>query len=197
MSSFSSLAAELFNLFKAFANLQVVLKAAGLLGLFTWCRSCRRRWSCDSSCLLCSSRMCIRASRRPLCCRSSLASARRSASSGWAAGPSASHGPPAGAPRWPCCSFSCSYSFWRVLGTKCLTMQTLSRSLTVRRKYYLCLLLHFLFNSCLSGQKNTKAPFSVSVHFLLSCSQCRTTSCGALVRPALCTVLHSLAEYTV
>jgi len=85
---------------------------------FTWWRSCRRRWSWDSSCLLCSSRMCMRPSSRPLCCRSSLASARRSASSGWAKEPSESQGLPAGAPRWPCCSFSCSYSFCRLLGKK-------------------------------------------------------------------------------
>jgi len=42
--------------------------------------SCLSRCSWDSSCLLWSSSICIRASRRPLCCRSSLASAMSSAS---------------------------------------------------------------------------------------------------------------------
>lgn len=81
----------------------------------TWCSSCRRRWSWDSSCLLCSSKMCMRVSSRPLCCRSSLASAKRSASSGWAEGPSVSQGLPVGVPRCPCCSLSCSYSLCSVL----------------------------------------------------------------------------------
>lgn len=84
----------------------------------TWCSSWRRRWSWDSSCLLCSSSMCMRASRRPLCCRNSLASANRSASSGWLKEVSDSHWPPGGAPRWPCCSCSCSYSLWRFLGNQ-------------------------------------------------------------------------------
>lgn len=84
----------------------------------TWCRSCRRRCSWDSSCLLCSSRMCMRASNRPLCWRSSLASANRSASSGWLKEVSDSHWPTVEAPRWPCCSFSWSYSLCSNLGIK-------------------------------------------------------------------------------
>lgn len=46
----------------------------------TCSRSCLSLWSWDSSCLLWSSSICIRASRRPLCCRSNLASAISSAS---------------------------------------------------------------------------------------------------------------------
>ena len=43
--------------------------------ILTWSSSCRNRCSCASSCRLWSSRICMRASRRPLCWRSSLASA--------------------------------------------------------------------------------------------------------------------------
>lgn len=89
-----------------------------MLCCVTWCSNCRRRWSWDSSCLLCSSRMCMRASSRPLCCRRSLASANRSASSTWLKESSDSHWPPVEAPCLPCCSLSWSYSPCKVLGNK-------------------------------------------------------------------------------
>lgn len=77
----------------------------------TWCSSCRSRYSCDSSCLLWSSSICMRASSRPLCCRRSLASANRSASSG---APLTAAAPVLD---WPCCWRNCSYSLCRVLAT--------------------------------------------------------------------------------
>lgn len=48
--------------------------------VYTCSSSCLSRCSWDSSCLLWSSSICIRASSRPLCCRSSFASAMSSAS---------------------------------------------------------------------------------------------------------------------
>lgn len=61
-------------------SLCVTSKTCVFLSLCTCSSSCLSRCSCDSSCLLWSSSICIRASSRPLCCRSSLASAISSAS---------------------------------------------------------------------------------------------------------------------
>lgn len=47
---------------------------------FTWRSSSRSLRSCDSSCLLWSSKICMRVSRRVLCCRRTRASARSSSS---------------------------------------------------------------------------------------------------------------------
>lgn len=53
--------------------------------ILTCSRSSLSLWSCDSSCLLWSSRICIRVSKRLLCCRRTRASAR-SSSSCWSSG---------------------------------------------------------------------------------------------------------------
>lgn len=79
--------------------------------------SCRSRWSWDSNCLLWSSNICILASRRPLCCLRSLASAMSSASSEACWGDTTESGGDARGfiPLRRCCSFSCSYSICRLL----------------------------------------------------------------------------------
>lgn len=79
--------------------------------------SCRSRWSWDSSCLLWSSNICILASKRPLCCLRSLASAMSSASSEACWGDTTESGGDARGfiPLRRCCSFSCSYSICRLL----------------------------------------------------------------------------------
>lgn len=78
--------------------------------------SCRSRWSWDSSCLLWSSKICILASSRPLCCLRSFASAISSESSDvWWGDTTESGGEPTGRPLLKCCSFSCSYSTCRFL----------------------------------------------------------------------------------
>lgn len=84
---------------------------------FTCSSSWRSRWSWDSNCLLWSSKICILASRRPLCCLRSLASAMSSASSGACWGETMESGGDARGliPLRRCCSFSCSYSICRLL----------------------------------------------------------------------------------
>lgn len=79
--------------------------------------SCLSLCSCDSSCLLWSSRICILASRRPLCWRSNFASAMSSASRGLCGEMGIiSGGDGSGdSPLWSCCCFSRSYSACRFL----------------------------------------------------------------------------------
>lgn len=88
-------------------------KAWGL----TCSSSCLSLCSCDSSCLLWSSRICILASRRPLCWRSSLASAMSSASRGLCGETGIiSGGDGSGdSPLWSCCCFKRSYSACKFL----------------------------------------------------------------------------------
>lgn len=91
--------------------------------------SCLSLCSCDSSCLLWSSRICILASRRPLCWRSSLASAMSSASRGLCGETGIISGGDGSGdrPLWSCCCFRRSYSACRFLvgsdkGAKALFM---------------------------------------------------------------------------
>lgn len=78
--------------------------------------SCRSRWSWDSNCLLWSSKICILASSRPLCCLRSFASAISSESSDvWWGDTTESGGKPTGSPLLRCWSFSCSYSTCKFL----------------------------------------------------------------------------------
>lgn len=79
--------------------------------------SCLSLCSCDSSCLLWSSSICILASRRPLCWRSSLASAMSSASRGLCGETGIiSGGDGSGdSPLWSCCCFKRSYSACKFL----------------------------------------------------------------------------------
>jgi len=88
-------------------------KARGL----TCSSSCLSLCSCDSSCLLWSSSICILASRRPLCWRSSLASAMSSASRGLCGETGTiSGGDGSGdSPLWSCCCFKRSYSACKFL----------------------------------------------------------------------------------
>ena len=80
----------------------------------TWSSSWRSLWSCASSCRLWSSSTCIRASRRPLCWRSSLASAKSSESRFWGV-PSGETSPLGWRRSWSRSAFSRSYSSWSSL----------------------------------------------------------------------------------
>lgn len=79
----------------------------------TWSSSCLSRCNCASNCLLWSSNTCILASRRPLCWRSSLASASSSESLFW--GPPGDASPSGGRLDWSLMDLSRSYSSWRSL----------------------------------------------------------------------------------
>lgn len=81
--------------------------------MFTWSSSCLRRCNWASSCLLWSSNTCIRASKRPLCWRSSFASAKSSES--LFCGPPGEASLSEGGPFWSLIDFSRSYSSWRSL----------------------------------------------------------------------------------
>lgn len=98
-------------------------KAWGL----TCSSSCLSLCSCDSSCLLWSSRICILASRRPLCWRSSLASAMSSASRGLCGETGIiSGGDGSGdSPLWSCCCFKRSYSACKFLLRSIKVVKTL------------------------------------------------------------------------
>lgn len=76
----TNLAEETRNVGYVFFYVHFYVLRTHKLWMRTCSSSCRSRCSWDSSCLLWSSRICIRASSRPLCWRSSLASAMSSAS---------------------------------------------------------------------------------------------------------------------
>lgn len=161
----------------------------------TWCSSCRRRWSWDSSCLLCSSKMCMRASSRPLCCRSSLASARRSASSGWADEPSDSQGPPAGVPRCPCCSFSCSYSLCSVLNENREQISGEARNVSTHTHTQMS--VKFMWSTCCHIGSKKRKEKSNSADQLENCWELQSLCPNHQIR-AICTpVWVFLGKYTV
>jgi len=74
--------------------------------------NCRSRWSWASNWQLWSSRICMRASNRPLCSRSNLASANMSQSGGL--GPPGRCEDPSGVEPGVCLACKRSYSAWRV-----------------------------------------------------------------------------------
>lgn len=107
-----SLMATAHTLFENHST-EISEKASGL----ACSSSCLSLCSCDSSCLLWSSRICILASRRPLCWRSSLASAISSASRGLCGETGIISGGDGSGdnPLWSCCCFKRSYSACKFL----------------------------------------------------------------------------------